>query len=454
MSAAPRAGPSGGLNSVPWAHRECTDDRLQRHPPQIPRRSRSRRRRRAAQQLRHAEPVRHRRKVRRPGDPAVQPLLPAGQDGHEGDRRRIRQARGRESTAQHRRLGDLPYPAADLPHLGHPAGRLHLVPRIGRRVVREEGPPPRHQRHLGEAGTRRVLRRAEEAVHLRLQRQEGLRTHQLLLVGHVLPEVQLRQVGRAGAQVLGRVPRPVRQAQEQGRRPDRPRRRRRHPVGGLRMVRLPQHSRQRRDVPPRTPRGQAPLRRPRGPQGLRPLGRGTPLLRPQRHGDPLPGRHHRAAPGSYGHDADRHLLRRRRAQGRPRRPGLLPVPRHRPQDTGGRGGPHRRLLRQCPHQAHRRRQGTDALPGHRRGTGDLPQELLGHHVADPPRRQGQRHPLVLKGRKLIESAADLTQFFNRDSSDALQPTADTALVHYLAKPKQVGSILTTWQRSAQKIWSQ
>ncbi|MFE4849598.1 carbohydrate ABC transporter substrate-binding protein, partial [Streptomyces sp. NPDC056689] len=45
-------------------------------------------------------------------------------------------------------------------------------------------------------------------------------------------------------------------------------------------------------------------------------------------------------------------------------------------------------------------------------------------------------------------------FFNRDSSDALQPTADTALVHYLAKPKEIGSILTTWQRSAQKIWSQ
>ena len=180
-----------------------------------------------------------------------------------------------QGAAQHRRLGDLPHPAADLPHLGQPAGRLHLVPRVGRRVVRQEGPAPRHQRHLGEAGARRLLRRAEEAVHLGLQRQEGLRAHQLLLVGHVLPEVQLRQVGRAGAQELGRVPRPVRQAQEQGRRPDRPRRRRRHPVGGLRMVRLPQHPRQRRDVPPRTPRGQAPLRRPRGPQGLRPLGRGA-----------------------------------------------------------------------------------------------------------------------------------------------------------------------------------
>ena len=62
--------------------------------------------------------------------------------------------------------------------------------------------------------------------------------------------------------------------------------------------------------------------------------------------------------------------------------------------------------------------------------------------------------LVKKGRALIESAADVTQFFNRDSSDALQPTADTALTKFLAKPKEIGSILTTWQRDAQKIWSQ
>lgn len=63
-------------------------------------------------------------------------------------------------------------------------------------------------------------------------------------------------------------------------------------------------------------------------------------------------------------------------------------------------------------------------------------------------------PLVIKGRKLIENAADITQFFNRDSSDALSPTADTALTHFLSKPKEIGSILTTWQRDAQKIWSQ
>ncbi|MFF2066574.1 ABC transporter substrate-binding protein [Streptomyces sp. NPDC058200] len=63
-------------------------------------------------------------------------------------------------------------------------------------------------------------------------------------------------------------------------------------------------------------------------------------------------------------------------------------------------------------------------------------------------------PLVKKGRALVGSAEEVTQFFNRDSSDALQPAADTALTRYLARPKEIGSILTTWQRDAQKIWSQ
>ncbi|MCL2554461.1 MAG: ABC transporter substrate-binding protein [Actinomycetia bacterium] len=71
-----------------------------------------------------------------------------------------------------------------------------------------------------------------------------------------------------------------------------------------------------------------------------------------------------------------------------------------------------------------------------------------------PKAKDAGTPLVKKGRALIESAADVTQFFNRDSSDALQPTADTALTKFLAKPKEVTSILTAWQRDAQKIWSQ
>ncbi|MFD7896050.1 ABC transporter substrate-binding protein [Streptomyces sp. NPDC059568] len=71
-----------------------------------------------------------------------------------------------------------------------------------------------------------------------------------------------------------------------------------------------------------------------------------------------------------------------------------------------------------------------------------------------PKAKDTGTPLVKKGRALIESAADVTQFFNRDSSDALQPTADTALTRFLAKPKEINSILTTWQRDAQKIWGQ
>ncbi|GHA45856.1 ABC transporter substrate-binding protein [Streptomyces tauricus] len=61
--------------------------------------------------------------------------------------------------------------------------------------------------------------------------------------------------------------------------------------------------------------------------------------------------------------------------------------------------------------------------------------------------------LVKKGRAHIEEAAEITQFFNRDSSDALQPTADNALTKFIAEPKQIGSILTDWQREAAKIWN-
>jgi multiple sugar transport system substrate-binding protein len=61
--------------------------------------------------------------------------------------------------------------------------------------------------------------------------------------------------------------------------------------------------------------------------------------------------------------------------------------------------------------------------------------------------------LVKKGRAHVAAAAEITQFFNRDSSDALQPTADNALTRFLAKPKSIGSILTDWQRDAEKIWN-
>lgn len=70
-----------------------------------------------------------------------------------------------------------------------------------------------------------------------------------------------------------------------------------------------------------------------------------------------------------------------------------------------------------------------------------------------PKAKDAGTALVKKGRAHVEEAAEITQFFNQDSSDALQPTADTALTRFLAKPKEIGSILTGWQRDAEKIWN-
>ncbi|GAB3810039.1 ABC transporter substrate-binding protein [Kribbella italica] len=61
-------------------------------------------------------------------------------------------------------------------------------------------------------------------------------------------------------------------------------------------------------------------------------------------------------------------------------------------------------------------------------------------------------PLVAKGKAMVNSAAELTQFFNRDSSDALQPTADAALTKFLDKPDQIDQILKDWQAAATKVF--
>jgi multiple sugar transport system substrate-binding protein len=70
-----------------------------------------------------------------------------------------------------------------------------------------------------------------------------------------------------------------------------------------------------------------------------------------------------------------------------------------------------------------------------------------------PQARDTGTPLVVKGRKMLQDAKDLTQFFNRDSSDALQPTADAALIRFLQKPDQLTSILSDWQAAAHKVWS-
>ena len=60
-------------------------------------------------------------------------------------------------------------------------------------------------------------------------------------------------------------------------------------------------------------------------------------------------------------------------------------------------------------------------------------------------------PLVQKGIKLLNESQAITQFFNRDSSDELQTTADTALTKFLDKSGDVNTILAEWQESAKKV---
>jgi len=61
-------------------------------------------------------------------------------------------------------------------------------------------------------------------------------------------------------------------------------------------------------------------------------------------------------------------------------------------------------------------------------------------------------PDAIKGQAILESAVGgVTQFFNRDSSDALQATADQALTQYLAGAKSLSDILAEWQSEAVRV---
>jgi multiple sugar transport system substrate-binding protein len=62
-------------------------------------------------------------------------------------------------------------------------------------------------------------------------------------------------------------------------------------------------------------------------------------------------------------------------------------------------------------------------------------------------------PLVQKGVTFLNETDEITQFFNRDSSDELQTTADTALTRFLDKPGDLSSILQEWQSAAEGVHS-
>ena len=69
-----------------------------------------------------------------------------------------------------------------------------------------------------------------------------------------------------------------------------------------------------------------------------------------------------------------------------------------------------------------------------------------------PKAATPNTPLVEKGKAQLAAAPQLTQFFNRDSTDALQNTANTALINFVQKPGQLSSILSTWQSQAEQVW--
>ncbi|HLT60362.1 MAG TPA: extracellular solute-binding protein [Microlunatus sp.] len=63
-------------------------------------------------------------------------------------------------------------------------------------------------------------------------------------------------------------------------------------------------------------------------------------------------------------------------------------------------------------------------------------------------------PLVQKGIKLLNETEEITQFFNRDSSDALQLTADAALNKFLDDPSDIPGTLKDWQAAAERVFDQ
>ena len=65
-----------------------------------------------------------------------------------------------------------------------------------------------------------------------------------------------------------------------------------------------------------------------------------------------------------------------------------------------------------------------------------------------PNAKAAPTPANLKGKAMLEAADDLTQFFNRDGGDELQPTADTALLKFMDRPGDIDKILTEWQAAA------
>jgi multiple sugar transport system substrate-binding protein len=59
--------------------------------------------------------------------------------------------------------------------------------------------------------------------------------------------------------------------------------------------------------------------------------------------------------------------------------------------------------------------------------------------------------LSKQGKDMLESAKQITQFYNRDAGDAQQTPADTAMTSFFAHPENLDQILKDWDAASQKI---
>ena len=59
--------------------------------------------------------------------------------------------------------------------------------------------------------------------------------------------------------------------------------------------------------------------------------------------------------------------------------------------------------------------------------------------------------LSKQGKDMLQSAKQVTQFYNRDAGDAQQTPADTALTSFIAHPENLDQILKDWDAASAKI---
>ncbi len=237
---------------------------------------------------------------------------PLAETGDAGPGRRVQQAEQVHGEAQHGGGDHLPAAAADVPDLREPAGHLHVVRGQRRRPLRLAGAAARRQRSLEDHG--QLPGRAQVAEH-RHGRQADLRAHRLLLVGRVLPQVPVRQVGPERADDLVRLPEAVP-------RPSSPRtsyrsasaRRARTAWVASAWFDYFDIRLNGADFHRALLQGKHSFTDPKVVDIFNDLEAGAAVLRPERHRGQLAGGHQPAPAGPGRHAADRHLLRRRGAR--------------------------------------------------------------------------------------------------------------------------------------------